>query len=288
MSLTLLYFFYQRYPTQKSPKLEINTIIRFRFLFRYFLTNMSDDCKNHRFIDADEEPNKILVPIEGYEKCDLLSLEQAVESIKKLLHNIEAMVYTALQNSRESGDDITVDESAAIHIYTLEWPESYNSLYRLLNLTLRSEKRNELKPWFPYLKLILAALYKLPPVKKTVWRAVCGDVSNQYQKYKIWWGFSSCTENLEVAEQFVKNSDQRTFFKIECINGRYIQSYSYFQNEKEILLLPGTYLLVLKKWTQADGAHMIELQEIQPPYQLITPPFIKQETCKNFYCILSH
>jgi hypothetical protein len=52
--------------------------------------------------------------------------------------------------------------------------------------------------------------------------------------------------------------------------------------------MPGTYLQVLKKWTEADGLHMIELQEIEPPYQLITSPFMKQETGKIFGFILSY
>ena len=128
-----------------------------------------------------------------------------------------------------------------------KWSESYDSLYDLFNRTLRSAKRNELKPWFSYLKLIMTALYKLPPVKKTVWRAIRGEVDHQYKKDKIWWGFSSCTEIREVAERFVGQSGVRTLFKIECINGRSIQSHSYFKDENEILLMPGTYLEVSKK-----------------------------------------
>ncbi|CAF5051845.1 unnamed protein product, partial [Rotaria socialis] len=82
------------------------------------------------------------------------------------------MVDIALQNSNEPPDGITTDESAAIHIYTIQWPDTHDSLYKLLNRALRDERRNELKPWFSYLKLILTALYKLPPIKKTLWRAV--------------------------------------------------------------------------------------------------------------------
>ncbi len=196
------------------------------------------------------------------------------------------MVFTALQNAREPPDGLTTDESAAIHLYTIQWPDSYCSLYDCLNRTLRSEQRNELKPWFSYLKLILTALYKLPPLKKTIWRAILGNVDNQYKRYKIWWGFSSCTDSQKMAEQFVGNSGERTVFKINCTKGRCIGSHSYFREEKEILLMPGTYLEVLNKWTNADGLHMIELQELEPPHQLITPPFIKQETGKAFDFIL--
>ncbi|CAF3338909.1 unnamed protein product [Rotaria sp. Silwood2] len=250
---------------------------------------MGDEYKIDRFADAGEEPNKILVPIEGYEKKDVLPLNKAVESIKDLLHNIDAMIYTAVENSNEPSDNLRPDESAAIHLYTMEWSGSYDSLYSLLNRTLRSEQRNELKPWFSYLKLLLTALYKLPPLKKIVWRVICGNVSNEYKKkYKIWWGFSSCTESREVAEKFIRNCDERTIFKIECINGRSIESHSYFKDEEEILLMPGTYLTVLKNWTEAGNIHIIELQELEPPYQLITPPFTRQGTGENFNKLLSH
>ncbi|CAF3167779.1 unnamed protein product [Rotaria socialis] len=133
---------------------------------------MGDGFRIHRFIDAGEEPSKLLIPIEGYEKKDLVSLKEAIEPIKNLLHNTDRMVDIALQNSNEPPDGITTDESAAIHIYTIQWPDTHDSLYKLLNRALRDERRNELKPWFSYLKLILTALYKLPPIKKTLWRAV--------------------------------------------------------------------------------------------------------------------
>ncbi|CAM4973563.1 unnamed protein product [Rotaria socialis] len=243
---------------------------------------MGDGFRIHRFIDAGEEPSKLLIPIEGYEKKDLVSLKEAIEPIKNLLHNTDRMVDIALQNSNEPPDGITTDESAAIHIYTIQWPDTHDSLYKLLNRALRDERRNELKPWFSYLKLILTALYKLPPIKKTLWRAVRGNMNNEYKEYKIWWGFSSCTESRNVADQFLKTSEECTLFKIECISGRCIESYSYFKEEKEILLMPGTYLRILGKRTEANGLHIIELLETKPPYQLIAPPF----TSEAFHSIL--
>lgn len=249
---------------------------------------MGNSVPIHRFVDAGEEPNQILVPIEGYEKKQLVPLYEAVEPIKQLLHNLDIMVVTALRNSEEPPDALTIDESAAIHLYTMQWSDSHNSLYELINQTLRSEKRNDLKPWFSYLKLILTALHKLPPLQKTIWRAIHGEVDKQYKKDKIWWGFSSCTETQEITEQFIGCSGVRTLFKINCINGRSVRPHSYFKNENEILLMPGTYLRVLNKSIKADGLHLIELQEEEPPYQLITPPSGKQATSKILDDICSH
>jgi hypothetical protein len=111
-----------------------------------------------RFMDADKEPIHTLTPLTGYEKKDLVTLEEAVTSIETPIHNLSAMVWTAKRNSRNPSDGLSSDESASIESYTMEWPEDHDSLYALLNKRLRSEKRNDLKEWFSYLKLFLTAL----------------------------------------------------------------------------------------------------------------------------------
>ena len=54
--------------------------------------------------------------------------------------------------------------AAAVHAYTQESP-----FYMKLNFHLRSRAREELKPFFPYLKLFLAALHRLEPEKCTLY-----------------------------------------------------------------------------------------------------------------------
>ncbi|CAF4258006.1 unnamed protein product, partial [Rotaria sordida] len=119
------------------------------------------------------------------------------------------------------------------------------SLYLLLNQSLRSKNREELKPWFSFLKLFLTGLYKLQSKSGIVWRGVRGiDLSSKYKtgtKF-TWWEVSSCTTYIEVLEsdQFLGKHGQRTLFSIECINGKSIVAHSYFKNaEKEIVLIPG-------------------------------------------------
>jgi hypothetical protein len=225
-----------------------------------------------RFLDAHQEPNKWLTPIEGYETRDLVPLEEAIEPVKSLLHSLDVKMFVAKQNSKTPPDGLTADESAAIYLYTMQWSDPGGSLYNILNQRLRSEKRDDLKSWFSYLELILTALAKLPPVKRTVWRIIEGDVSNQYEKEKVWWGFGSCPETKEVTEQFLRKPGVRTLFQIHSANGRFIRSHSHFPDENEILLMPGTYFRVLKNYTEADGVHNIELEEAKPLYPWITPP----------------
>ena len=225
-----------------------------------------------RFTDADKEPDKTLTPIEGYEKKPLVSLKEAVASIDTPIHNINGMVWTAERNCDKPSDNLSSDESASIHLYTMEWPEDHDSFYTLLNRKLRSEKRNELRPWYLYLKLFFTALYKLPSLKTIVWRGIRGDISHLYRKDFIWWGVSSCTDSLEVVEKFVGRSGVRTLFMIDCMNGKAIKSHSFYKDENEILLLPGTYLKVIDKCRPADDLYMIRLREETPPYPLVAPP----------------
>ena len=226
-----------------------------------------------RFIDVGKEPNKALIPIEGYEKKPLLPLRDAVASIETSIHNLKEMVWTAERNCQSPSDGLTPDESASIHLYTMEWSEGHQSLYTLFNQKLRAEQRNELKSWFSYMKLFFTALYKLLSLKNVVWRGIREDLSQSYKKDCIWWGVSSCTETMDVLEKFVGQSGVRTIFMIECINGKKIKSHSFYKDENEIILMPGTYLRVISKWSPAKDLHMIQLREETPPIQFLASPF---------------
>jgi hypothetical protein len=119
---------------------------------------------NRRLIESvRNEPNKMLLPISGYEKVTVTSLDDACESIKELFdENLEQYMTIAKMNSKKPEDKLTPDESASIHLYTIEWDIHENSLYMILNRTLRLADRGKLRPWFKYLKLFLTAFFKLP------------------------------------------------------------------------------------------------------------------------------
>ena len=55
---------------------------------------------------------------------------------------------------------VTLDDVAAIHLYTQE-----NPIYGTLNAALRSENRDTVKPYWGYIKLLQTALFKLPKDK---------------------------------------------------------------------------------------------------------------------------
>ncbi|CAF1478985.1 unnamed protein product, partial [Didymodactylos carnosus] len=131
-----------------------------------------------------------LKPIAGYEKVSLMSLEEAVKPVVDLLDDELAQnIRIAKRNSRNPADNLSSDEAAAIHLYTMEWEQSGYSLYSQLNRSLRIPDRRKLQPWFPFLKLFITALWKLPSTKQVLWRGVKEDLSRDFEvgEEYTWW-----------------------------------------------------------------------------------------------------
>ncbi|CAF1279867.1 unnamed protein product [Adineta steineri] len=229
-----------------------------------------------RVSDIVKEPQKMLMPIEGYEETPIIPLEEAVAPLVSILPKVQNYVYVAKQRCESiPADDLTQNESASIMLYSMEWEPHEQCLYFTLNTTLRTEDRKKLKPWFSYLKLILTALEKLPSTRCNVYRGVNLDLSKQYTEGKefVWWGFSSCTTSMGVLEneQFLGKTGERTMFTIECDSGKDISRHSYFQSEQEVLLLAARQFIVVSCLRPAPGLHMIQLKEIKPPITLLQP-----------------
>jgi hypothetical protein len=182
------------------------------------------------------------------------------------------------ETPEEPPDGLTIDESAAIRLYTMEWDGPHRSLYSMLNRTLKKADRQELRPYFKYMKLLLTALVKLPCVPQTtVWRGVTKDVSAEFSPgtQVTWWAFSSCTNELTVLESnmYLGTSGNRTLFSVETINGRIVRAHSHFQTEDEILLLPGTHMVVQSQFSPANDLHVIHMKQVKPDEMLLEPPF---------------
>jgi hypothetical protein len=233
---------------------------------------------NSRFLDDVRDEPRMLKPLEGYEFYPLMSIEEATVPLYPIVDDLERKAWFAKKNSQEPRrDGLTPDESAAINLYTMEWTPTSSSLYAVLNRTLRLEDRDQLKPWFPYLKLFLTALYKIPSKVDRVWRGVKGvDLSTAYPTGQkcTWWALTSCTTSIEVLTSPIYLGDLgvRTLFSIDCKNGKTIGSHSIFQHESEVLLLPAIHLEVLGQLPAGGGLHIIHMKEIDPPYPIRAPP----------------
>lgn len=228
-----------------------------------------------RFADFGVLPKRMLGPIEGYENVPLGSLEDAVEPLINIVPKVQRNVFIVKQNCTEPEDGLTTDESAAIMLYTFESIPHENSLYVILNGTLRSEQRQKLKPWFRYLRLILTALARLPSERHFVVRGIREDLRAQYPKGStfIWWGFSSCTSSIGVleCENFFGKTGTRTLFQIDCHTGVDIKNHSFIKQEDEILLLPARQFKVTSCLDSGNGLHIIQIKEIQPAFPLLEP-----------------
>ena len=227
-----------------------------------------------RFMDLIDEPLSMLTPIRGYENQPLVSLEEAVRPLKQLIPEIEHMVHIAKDTAEKSPQNrLSLDQSAAIVLYTLEWYSKEECVYYTLNHSLCQKDCTLLKPWFLYLKLFFSALSLLPSTHRTVYRGVRGDLRSAYTEGKtiVWWGFSSCTSKIDVLkkEDFLGSAGKRTMFTVECLSGKDIQLHSYYGNENEILLPAARQFRVESVLPQDDGLTMIQLQEVQPKFPLV-------------------
>jgi hypothetical protein len=234
----------------------------------------------NRFVDAGEEPRKLLQPIEGYQSLQLVTLEEAIAPIVKFSSDVCRRAYIAKGNCDSPKDGLTEDESAAIFLYTSEWQPYDECVYVALNTMLRSKNRIKLiQPWLLYMKLLLTALFKLRSCSMTVWRGVRLDLRKDYEvgKTYTWWGFSSCTESLSVleSETFLGQEGKRTIFSIECFNGKRIREHSSLEDEDEILLLPGSQFIVKSHFQPSKKDPeliIIHLIQTEPPYTLLEEP----------------
>ncbi|CAF1056702.1 unnamed protein product [Adineta steineri] len=217
----------------------------------------------NRFGDIDVS-FKRLPPIYGYRSEKLVSIEKALEPIESQINELQYYIKIAKKHCHfPSEHGLTRDQSAAVYIYTMEWGET--SLYRVLNIALRSENRQALKIWFPHLKLFDSALDKLPTVKEILWRGVPLDIGKNFNKNELmtWWSINSCSSSVNVIKDFLGNNKNSTLFLIEGINGKKVSGYTEYENEDEIILRMGTQFRVKSNaLEQSNGSHIVHLVEI--------------------------
>ncbi|CAF3209051.1 unnamed protein product [Rotaria sp. Silwood2] len=230
--------------------------------------------RRQRYSDIDENPRRKLIPISGYEAYPIVTLEEAVEPLKNIVGNVKNNAEWAKWKCEETPEDnLTVDQSAAIILYTMEPSDENQRVYYALNSTLRDEDRKCLKPWFLYLRLLLSALALLPSLHTHVYRGVKGNLKSALKigEKIIWWGFSSCTSDLNILnnDQFLGSTGVRTLFNIDCKTGKDIKNHSAFPHESEVLLPAARCFMVIACLPQGTDMTIIQLKEIDSPVKLI-------------------
>jgi len=217
-------------------------------------------------------------PIENFYDAEVLAFEESLARIPATTafknHIIISKLF-AEDRQFESDpegptEELTSSEIAAINLYTRE---AHMPLYELLNVQLRKVNRRALRPWMPFLRLLVGGLSKLPRERKTLWRATRGvNITNYYNKGRkvFWWGFSSCTTSSEVFDDcFFGKAEEKILFQIESFSAVCIQKYSIQPALEEYILLPGTFLMVTGVGSK-DGKAIIYLQEIEAPFPIFS------------------
>ena len=205
-------------------------------------------------------------PLIGLADVPLQTLEETLNSPVLALLEIKANDFKVILASAKRKikklkkakqlSPLSEEEAKAINLYTQE-----TNLYRKLNELLRARSRRELKPLFPYLKLLLTALYKLPPIKTTVYRGVPANLAEFYPEGRdfVWWGFTSTSANIKHIQSFLGTTGKRALFAIAVNEALDIQRYSAIGAEEERLVLPGTCFEV-KGVLEFEQGDMIMIQ----------------------------
>ncbi|CAF3522094.1 unnamed protein product [Rotaria socialis] len=197
-------------------------------------------------------------PIHGYEDVPLQSLEEATERIIAFVPGLMDNVAKAKLNCNRDSTILTLDESAAIYLYTMPIP-----LYSTLNKALRAENREELKPWLAFLKLFMYALKKLPSNRTVVWRAISENITSTLTKDRVhtWWSVNSCSTNPNILSAYYGR--ENTIISIRTLHGKNISSLSAFPIECEVVLPPGTCIRVQSDPLIIDDQYfIIQLEEM--------------------------
>jgi hypothetical protein len=188
-------------------------------------------------------------------------------------------IKTALKKGRKVKEfpHMSVNKKAAVSLYTMDFPAREESPYFLMNKALQSKRRESVKPWRRYLWLLLHALRDIPPSDvKSVSRGFkkpASELGVQTTKGEeiIWHAVTSTTIEIEVMQEFLGQSGDRTLFQIQLLPGfaRDVRAFSLFPSEKEVIVPPNMEFTVESLWPTGNGLTMVQLQQIESDEPLI-------------------
>ena len=156
--------------------------------------------------------------------------------------------------------------------------------YGAFNSALRTRDRNESKPFFPFLQLLLLAMHKLPKAKGILFRGTKNLPSSVIDEYKrkattkkcVFWGACSSTTTSVATlqdEMFCGKKGNRAKFVIQnCEVGVSVQELSAIGVEKEVLLPPCLRFRVEDFVDLGNGLLEFQLSYSAPRCKMISVP----------------
>jgi predicted DNA-binding WGR domain protein len=212
--------------------------------------------------ETPEQPDGALTPIAGVMNLPIpATLLEAIAGAcpaPSVTSSVNQGSQLAAKQAGKPVSPMNKEEYGSIMLYTS------NAIYKDLNKVLRDENRAGVRRYFSYLRLLFAATDKLPKNNVTLWRGIGVDLFEQYKVGSVitWWGVSSCTSDQQVARNFMNGCGGNcSFLTIDTKTAVDISAITFYSNEKESLLLPGTQLLVKSAKRNGKVAE-IHLEEV--------------------------
>jgi uracil DNA glycosylase len=217
-------------------------------------------------LESVKDEGLILPVITGVFATPIMDFREAVAPVSKLLSGLDWHVEQSHRfGLTRTAAGLSRDEVAALYLYTCE-----SAFYRQINATLRHPDRSRIVPYLPYLRLLFSAVSRLPARTEPLWRGVRLDLRSQYPMGQTvtWWGVSSCTSKLGVAQGFMGGRGRRTLFEVLPKRAVGIRNFSAFTGEEEFILAPGTQLTVTSVKAERGGLCTVRLTELDEQTQV--------------------
>lgn len=218
-----------------------------------------------RIMDVDEVPGQV-PPLRGLFGLPVAPLLDSTANLVELLSGLRDTVDDALKFARQKvsthGPDphgLTEDMIAGIYLYTCE------VLCSAVNRCLRfgSSEASVVKSFFPFLRLLLTALERLPDYSGQVYCGTRKDLSEGYlmgSQLSIWSFQSAMTDADTLAnEAFLGKSGPRSLLCFRVTGGKDISAYSPYVQEKEILIPAGCTFTVEDVVSNSGGEDCLKL-----------------------------
>ena len=205
-------------------------------------------------------------PVPGLLEQAIVSLEEAISNLN--LKNKRYYLETA-QSCVYGRDNVTDDEARALFLYTCQWDLTEESLFYLVNSSLRNRERTTIRPYVPYIRLLISAMSKVSRDPcRTLWRGVAMDLEAIYKaklgRNVVFWAFTSTTISMDALDTFIPpDSSKRTLFSIKVGSAADLGGFSAYSDEAELLLFPGTVFEVLNVKRISPDVILVELKAVR-------------------------
>ncbi|CAF0944993.1 unnamed protein product [Rotaria sp. Silwood1] len=211
-----------------------------------------------RYTQIGIRTNDSLTPIDDYPDEPVLSLEEALELFDGKINHLSYYIQEAKMKCHyPSEHNLTLDESAAIYIYTMQWGD--RCLHNYLQAALNSNDQSTLQPWLMYLKLFKSALDKLPTAKAEVWQGGPFDEKLKEQlnskSSSLYTSLSSCSLSANEIKEYLPKTVEKKIFLVgyQSVNGKLVTGYTA-NGFPEAIVWPGIKLGV-SKYVVTDAYH---------------------------------